>query len=111
MAQQLKSPSCSCIVQFGSQHSHVGLQPPVTSVPGDLISSSDLWILGTHSTHTCMQAKHQTHKIKPLKKKPDVEAHISNPIAAHRPPAYSILYSISTKRDVALTWWKRRANS
>lgn len=43
MAQQLKSPSCSCIgVQFGSQHSHVGLQPPVTSIPGDLMSSSDL---------------------------------------------------------------------
>lgn len=39
----VKSTDCFCREHgFGSQHPHAGTQPPLSQVPEDLISSSDL---------------------------------------------------------------------
>jgi hypothetical protein len=58
MAEQLTTLSAPC--------AHLS-QPPITSVPGDLVSSPSSGIRHTCSAQVYMQAKHHTHKIKNLK--------------------------------------------
>lgn len=49
----IKSTCCSCRGSgFGSQHTHGGLQTPITPVPRDLTSSSS-----DHMWYTHMQCK------------------------------------------------------
>lgn len=110
----IKNMYCYCRrLRFVYKYSHDGSQISETPVPGALISSSDLWILGTHVVyiHTCRQNIRHIKLNKTLKKKPDVEAQICNYIPALLLTGHQlILCSISNKRDVALTQWKRRTN-
>ena len=57
----IKSTSCSCRQPgFNSQHPYGGLQPSLTPVLADPVSSSGSQVPGTHVVHTytCTQSTH-----------------------------------------------------